>query len=123
MDTWQAIDEERSALADDLETLDDVQWDTQSWCDEWKVRHVVGHLIGGADVKVGPFLVGTLKNGMNFNRVMACEGLAIGAAPPDELLGSSGRRSGRDARRRGRTRRSCSPTWCVTAGTCAARVA
>jgi len=87
MDTWQAIDTERSALADDLATLEDSQWDAQSWCNEWKVRHVVGHLVGGADVKSGPFLVGMLKSGMNFNRFIAREGLALGAAPPDELLG------------------------------------
>ena len=46
MDTWQTVDEERSALADDLASLDDSQWDIQSLCNEWKVRHVVGHLIG-----------------------------------------------------------------------------
>ena len=87
MDTWQATDEERSALAEDLAMLDESQWDAQSLCSEWKVRHVVGHLVGGADVKIGPFLVGMLKSGVNFNRVMAREGLALGAAPPDELLG------------------------------------
>jgi uncharacterized protein (TIGR03083 family) len=87
MDTWQAIDEERAALADDLATLDDSQWDTQSLCREWKVRHVVGHLVGGADVKMGPFLVGMLKSGMSFNRCMGREGLTLGASPPDELLG------------------------------------
>jgi uncharacterized protein (TIGR03083 family) len=87
MDTWQAIDEERSALADDLATLDDSQWDVQSLCSEWRVRHVVGHLLGGADVKMGPFLMGMLKSGMSFNRCMAREGLALGVAPPDELLG------------------------------------
>jgi uncharacterized protein (TIGR03083 family) len=88
MDTWQAVDEERSALADDLATLDDSQWDAQSLCSHWKVRHVVGHLVGGADVKTGPFLVGMLKNGLSFNRYIAGEGLALGAAAPDELLGS-----------------------------------
>ncbi len=87
MDTWQAIDEERSALADDLSRLDDSQWEAQSLCSEWKVRHVVGHLIAGADVKVGPFLVGMIKSGMSFNRCMAREGLDAGAASPDELLG------------------------------------
>jgi len=87
MDTWQAVDEERSALADDLATLDDSQWNAQSLCDEWKVRHVVGHLIGGADVRTGPFLAGMLKSGMSFNRFMAREGLALGAVPPEELLG------------------------------------
>jgi uncharacterized protein (TIGR03083 family) len=86
MDTWQAVDEERSALADDLAALGDGQWDAQSLCSEWKVRHVVGHLIGGADVKTGRFLAGMLKSGMNFNRCMAREGLTLGAAAPDELM-------------------------------------
>ena len=87
MDTWHAVDDERSALADDLATLDASQWDAQSLCSEWKVRHVVGHLVGGADVKTGPFLAGMLKSGMNFNRFIGREGLAIGAASTDELLG------------------------------------
>jgi len=87
MDTWQAVDEERSALADDLATLDDSQWDAQSLCAKWKVRHVVGHLIFGADMKTGPVLAGMLRSGMNFNRFIARGGLAIGAAPPGELLG------------------------------------
>ncbi len=87
MDTWQAIDEERSALADDLATLDDNQWDVQSLCSEWKVRHVVGHLVGGADVKMASFLTGMLKSGMSFNRCMAHEGLTLGAASPATLLG------------------------------------
>jgi len=52
MDTWQAIDEEGSALADDLATLDDRQWDAQSLCSQWRVRHVVGHLVGVADVRI-----------------------------------------------------------------------
>jgi uncharacterized protein (TIGR03083 family) len=86
MDTWQAVDDERSALADDLSALEDRQWDAQSLCTEWKVRHVVGHLVGGADVKAAPFLVGMVKSGMNFNRCMAREGLTLGAAPPHELL-------------------------------------
>ena len=87
MDTWEAMDEERSALADDLATLDDSSWGTQSLCSEWKVRHVVAHLIRGADLRTGPFLAGILKSRMNFDRFMAREGLALGAAPPDELLG------------------------------------
>ncbi len=86
MDTWQAVAEERAALADDLATLDEKQWDVQSLCGEWKIRHVVGHLIGGADIKTAPFLVGLLKSGMNFNRLMARDGLSRGAASPDELL-------------------------------------
>src|ERR1700691_424752 len=87
MDTWQAIDEERLALANDLTLLDQSQWDVQSLCSEWRIRHVVGHLIAGADVKFGPFLAGMLKSGMSFGRFIAGEGLSVGAAPPDELVG------------------------------------
>jgi uncharacterized protein (TIGR03083 family) len=86
LDTWQAIDDERSALAEDLATLDDSQWGTQSLCSEWQVRHVVGHLVAGADVRLGPFLGGMLKNGMSFNRFIAREGLSLGAASPDDLV-------------------------------------
>jgi hypothetical protein len=71
MDTWKAVSEERSTLADDLAALDDDQWDAQSLCREWKVRHVVGHVIAGADVKTGPFIAGMLKSGLNFNRCIA----------------------------------------------------
>jgi uncharacterized protein (TIGR03083 family) len=85
MDTWQAVDEERSALADDLDGLDDTQWDAPSLCSDWRVRHVVGHLIGGADVRVGPVFVGMVKSGMNFNRFIGREGLTLGAAAPDQL--------------------------------------
>lgn len=86
MDTWEAVDEERSALAEDLSTLDDSQWDTQSLCSEWKVRDVVGHLVGGADVKISPFLAGMLKAGMNFNRYIARDGQTLGAVSPEDLL-------------------------------------
>ncbi|HEV2360474.1 MAG TPA: maleylpyruvate isomerase family mycothiol-dependent enzyme [Acidimicrobiales bacterium] len=86
MDTWLAVEEERSALADDLAALDDAQWNAQSLCSEWKVRHVVGHLIAGADLKTVPFLVGVIKSGMNFNRYIGKQGLAVGTAAPDDLL-------------------------------------
>jgi uncharacterized protein (TIGR03083 family) len=85
MDTWEALDDERSALAEDLAALTDSQWETQSLCSKWKVRHVVGHLIFGADMTTGPVLAGFVKSGLNFNRFIAREGLAIGAASPDEL--------------------------------------
>ena len=86
MDTWQALDNERSALADDLATLADSQWDAQSLCTEWKVRHVVGHLIFGANMTPGPVLAGFLKSGLSFNRFIAREGQSIGAAPAGELV-------------------------------------
>jgi uncharacterized protein (TIGR03083 family) len=86
MDTWQKYDAEREALCHDLAALDDGDWDTQSLCTQWKVRHVVAHLVVGGDVKAGAFLVGLMKNGMSFNHYMAHEALAAGTASPESLL-------------------------------------
>lgn len=121
MNTWQAVDEERSALADDLAKLGDSDWDVQSLCSEWKVRHVVGHLIGGADVKIGPFLAGMPKSGLSFNGSIAVKASRWVRRPRPSSWGSSGGRSGRIARRRERSSRSCSSTLCATAGTSADR--
>lgn len=88
MDTWAKYDAERSALSDDLAGIDASGWDTQSLCAAWKVRHVVAHLAEGGDVKVGPFLVGMVKNGMSFDRYMESEALTAGAAAPESLLAS-----------------------------------
>ncbi len=85
MDTWQMVDDERAALVDDLAAFADDQWDIESLCSGWKVRHVVGHLIGGADIKMGPFLIAMVKSGMSFDRAIAREGIALGAAPPKQL--------------------------------------
>src|SRR5579883_1287535 len=54
VDTWARYDAERQALCDDLAGLEESRWDIQSLCSQWKVRHVVAHLVAGADVKAGP---------------------------------------------------------------------
>jgi uncharacterized protein (TIGR03083 family) len=86
MDTWTRVDAERAALHDDLAGLDAAQWDVQSLCSRWKVRHVVAHLIGATQVKAGSYLVAMLKAGMNLDRAIARAALSVGAAPPEELL-------------------------------------
>src|SRR5215472_12267846 len=86
MDTWGKLDDERSALCDDLAGLNAFQWDEQSLCSEWKVRHVVAHLIAGTRVKPAKFLIQMMRSGMSFNRTIAREGLEVGAASPDVLL-------------------------------------
>jgi uncharacterized protein (TIGR03083 family) len=94
MDTWAMYDAERAALVEDLAGLEAAQWDVQSLCSEWKVRHVVAHLVYGADVN-SAFFVGLVRNGLNFNRYMARQALAAGAAPPDALLAALRERTGR----------------------------
>ena len=86
MDTWERLDTERAALYDDLAGLNSAQWDEQSLCREWKVRHVVAHLIAGTQVKPRKFLVQMIRSGLSFDRAIAKEALDAGAAPPDVLL-------------------------------------
>lgn len=86
MDTWQKFDAERVALCDDLASIGPGQWDMQSLCSAWKIRHVVAHLVRGAQVKMGGFFAGMLKNGMNFDRYIAQQALTAGAASPQLLL-------------------------------------
>ncbi len=41
---WRNIDEQRTELADLLETLTPEQWASPSLCQGWRVRHVAAHL-------------------------------------------------------------------------------
>ena len=40
MDIWTVVHGERKALAADLKSLDQNQWDMPSLCDQWSVRDV-----------------------------------------------------------------------------------
>ena len=86
MDTWGKLDAERVALCDDLARLSAAQWDVQSLCSEWKVRHVVAHLVAGTQVKPRKFLAQMIRSGFSFNRAMAQDALKEGAATPEVLL-------------------------------------
>ncbi|MFD1931632.1 maleylpyruvate isomerase family mycothiol-dependent enzyme [Nonomuraea mangrovi] len=43
-EVWQAIDRERSGLADLLDDLSEQEWETPSLCEGWRVRDVAAHL-------------------------------------------------------------------------------
>lgn len=87
MDTWARDDAERQALCRDLAGIEASQWDVQSLCAEWKVRHVVAHLVAATGRTAGELLLGVLKHGMKPNRFIAHDALAAGAASPESLLG------------------------------------
>ncbi len=85
-EVWCAVDNERLALADDLSRLNDSQWDIQSLCGEWKIRHVVAHLVVGANAKLGTTVLNVVRHGMNVNRSLANAALSAGTADPADLL-------------------------------------
>lgn len=84
--TWEKFDTEREALCNDLAGLQASQWDSQSLCTEWKVRHVVAHLVFESKMTAGALLIGVVKNGMNGDRYIARQALGAGEASPESLL-------------------------------------
>ncbi len=43
-EVWRTIDQQRSELADLMETFTEAEWETPSLCDGWRVREVAAHL-------------------------------------------------------------------------------
>lgn len=66
---WRTIDEQRTALADLLDTFTPEQWSTQSLCDGWTVRDVAVHItqshLGGKELALG-----ALKSGFRFDAMV-----------------------------------------------------
>ncbi|HZN19626.1 MAG TPA: maleylpyruvate isomerase family mycothiol-dependent enzyme [Micromonosporaceae bacterium] len=52
--------EESADLAGFLEGLDDSDWDVDSLCTGWKVRHVISHMAVGHTMPMGKFLAAVL---------------------------------------------------------------
>ncbi len=86
MDIWAMVEAERNDVADLAESLSDEQWETQSLCDAWKVRDVVGHVNAVAKTSLLGSLGGVVKSAFNVDRYLARDGLAQGARPRAELI-------------------------------------
>ena len=80
------VEAERRELADLAESLTDEQWDTQSLCDEWKVRDVIGHVLAVAETSKLSALPGIVRNRFNVDRWLAREGVEQGRRPRSELV-------------------------------------
>jgi uncharacterized protein (TIGR03083 family) len=90
VDAWAKDHAMREALCDELSGLDASQWDVQSLCAEWKVRHVVGHLISYTDRTARALITGLVGNGMSQTRFIA---RARRSTSFPELLSAHGRRT------------------------------
>jgi uncharacterized protein (TIGR03083 family) len=81
-DVWAMVHAERHALIDDLERLEDAQWEQQSLCDGWTVHDVVAHVIDTAKTTRLRFLIDMARARFDFD-VQNARGLKRerGAAP------------------------------------------
>ncbi|SHN51660.1 TIGR03083 family protein [Geodermatophilus obscurus] len=82
-DVWRTIDAERTSLADLLEDLSPAEWRTASLCDAWRVGDVAVHLTQ-AHMGLGAALVGAVRAGGSFDRMIRDSALRAAPLPPAE---------------------------------------
>lgn len=87
---------ERRAVADRLATLTDDQWNQQSWCEEWTVRQLTGHLTLGWSVSTPKFVWAILKRRGNFNAASVALSNKLAEQPTDELIADLRRHAGHE---------------------------
>jgi uncharacterized protein (TIGR03083 family) len=82
-EVWRAIDAERASLADLLEELTPVEWETPSLCSAWRVGDVAVHLTQ-AHMGLRAALVGAVRARGNFDRMIRDSALRAAPLPPAE---------------------------------------
>lgn len=94
-DIAKAVARERAKLVADLRSIGPEAWDTQSLCDEWKVRDVAAHLVRIGDFyRRLPIAVGDLaRHGFRLNRALSevAKRIAKDRSPAEllEMLGGA----------------------------------
>ena len=66
-DVWSMVHAERAALIDDLQRLDEAQWEVPSLCDGWTVHDVVAHLVDTALTTRLGFVAGLIRARFDFD--------------------------------------------------------
>jgi uncharacterized protein (TIGR03083 family) len=70
MNSWDAIHQERAALAADLTPLTDEQWNTKSLCGDWTVQQVLGHMTAAAVTNPGKWMGHFVRTGFRFSKLI-----------------------------------------------------
>lgn len=88
MDHFSTIANERRALADDLEQLDEAQWAAASLCDGWTTKEVATHLVMPFELSLPRMVLGILRHRGDFNKMSRRWALAHSTRPVAELVAS-----------------------------------
>jgi len=84
---WPTIHAERKALAADLASLTDQQWNTPSLCTGWSVRDVLAHMTSAAVMTPPKFFAKLAASGFRFNAYADKEvARERGDSPADTLV-------------------------------------
>lgn len=83
---WPMVHAERTALADDLESLDEARWATKSLCEDWTVRDVLAHMTATAKLTPPRFVAKMVGSGFSITRLQAKDiSTESGNSPADTL--------------------------------------
>ena len=82
---WTELRSQRLKLADQIEALDETAWNTASWCDGWRVRDVLGHLVHLAEASQLSMGADMVRGGLRPDRALSRSARRLGDAPVPEL--------------------------------------
>jgi uncharacterized protein (TIGR03083 family) len=82
---WATVRAQRIALADQVGGLDPAAWDSPSWCEGWRVRDALGHLVHIAEASQLSQARDVLSNGIRPNTALSRCAVARGDLPVPDL--------------------------------------
>ncbi|MFD9122148.1 maleylpyruvate isomerase family mycothiol-dependent enzyme [Streptomyces bottropensis] len=85
---WRIVDEERTSLADLLESLSPEEWETRTRCGDWRVRDVAAHLTIAARFSYWQVVREMLRARGNWNRLIHDSAVREAALPVTEIVGN-----------------------------------
>jgi uncharacterized protein (TIGR03083 family) len=83
---WPVIAQERGALADDLSTVSDAQWQTPSQCTGWSAHDLLAHMLATARMTKAGFFGKFAGSGFNVDKMAKKEVQQYGAGSPAATL-------------------------------------
>lgn len=81
----QEIARLRHQFADRIATLDEAAWNSASWCEGWRMRDVLSHLVQNAERTYGSLTLDLLRGGFRPDRSMDKAAKRLGEVPVPEL--------------------------------------
>ena len=82
---WPELRSQRLQLADQIEALDETAWDVASWCDGWRVRDALGHLVHLAEATQLSMGADVIRGGLRPDRALSRSARCLGDLPVPEL--------------------------------------
>ncbi|ANS68072.1 hypothetical protein SLINC_5848 [Streptomyces lincolnensis] len=82
---WQVVDDERTSLADLLESLSPEEWETPTRCGDWRVRDVAAHLTIAARCTYGQVVREMARARGNWNRMIHDSAVREAGQPVAEI--------------------------------------